>query len=287
MQDIPLYPFQPAQDDAIPFEIISIEELPRFAKRPTPHRHAFYAIFWVTAGGGTHYLDFVGDEIRANSLHFVGPGQVHYWDIAKELKGVTVVFEASLFLGRRDYRLLDQINFFKTVNGLSALYPTQAEAVWFQQTIEQLTREFTQKAFGRSLNIVALLELLLVNAQRLAVKINEIDDKPSAEKQLTHNYIHLVEKEAISHHKVEWYAEQLAVTVSHLSKCIKKSLGITAGELLRNRLVLEAKRLLIHTDQTVAEIATQLNFKDVSYFGRFFKREADQTPRQFRTRFPE
>ncbi len=286
MDKVPLLQFRPHETDTISLEVVRIEAMPQIAKRPVPHRHTFYVLFWVTAGSGTHYLDFVGDEIRPNSLHFVGPGQVHYWDIKDDLQGYAVLFEPSLFLESSDTRLLEQINFFHTINGLSVLYPTSTESDWFHTTFKQLEEEYQQRQFARPLSIVLLLQLLLIRSQRLAEEVGEIGGGISAEKQLAQRFVSLVEKHAIAQHKVEWYAAELAVTVAHLSKSIKSAVGMTAGRLLRNRIVLEAQRLLVHTDLTAAEVSAQLNFEDASYFGRFFKRETQQTPRAFRTGFP-
>lgn len=286
MNKIPLYQFRPVQHDMIPLEIIRIEAMPKIARMPVPHRQSFYAIFWVTAGSGTHYLDFVGDEIRPNSLHFVGPGQIHYWDIEDAVKGYAVLFEPALFLEKIDQHLLEQLNFFRTINGLSALYPFAPDAASFQNILEQLEQEYTQRQFARSVAIKSQLRLLLIEAQRLAVTLHVVQEAISAEKRLANRYIQLVEQNAITQHKVKWYADQMAVTVAHLSKSIKGALGMTAGTLLQNRIVLEAQRLLVHTDLTVAEIATRLNFEDASYFGRYFKRKTQQTPRAFRIQFP-
>ena len=286
MNKVPLYQFRPPKLDVIPFEVVRIEAMGPIARKPVPHRLAFYGIFWVTAGSGTHFLDFVGDEIRPNSLHFIGPGQVHYWEIESELKGYAILFESALALELGDCRLLEQINFFHTLNGLSVLYLSGSDANRFQKIIEQLEQEYTQQQFARSLSIVSWLQLLLIEAQRLAMAANATREMASADQQLAYRYINLVEQHAIAQHKVEWYAAELAVTVAHLSKSVKNALGMTAGALLRNRLVLEAKRLLVHSDLTASEIATRLNFKDASYFGRFFKRETQKTPRAFRTQFP-
>jgi AraC-like DNA-binding protein len=59
-------------------------------------------------------------------------------------------------------------------------------------------------------------------------------------------------------------------------------LGISAGELIRDRILLEAKRLLINLDLTISEIAYQLNFSDNSYFTKFFKKYTGQKPDEFR-----
>jgi AraC family transcriptional regulator, transcriptional activator of pobA len=61
-------------------------------------------------------------------------------------------------------------------------------------------------------------------------------------------------------------------------------LGIPAGEVIRNRIILEAKRLLVNNDMTVLEIANYLNFADNSYFSKFFKRLEGVTPEEFRKR---
>lgn len=286
MNKVPLLPFSPPDKDSIPLEVKRIESLPKSATQPQPHRHAFYVIFWVTAGSGTHFLDFVGDDIRPNSLHFVGPGQVHYWDVEDEIQGFVALFESSLFLDKGDQQLIDQLSFFHSINGLSALNPPAPNITFFHHVFEMLAQEYQQDAFARPAAVLSWLRILLIEAQRLAVARDVVEERISAEKQLANRFIQLVEQNGISQHKVEWYAHQLAVTVAHLSKSVKSAVGMTAGELLRNRIVLEAKRLLVHTNDTAAAIALQLNFEDASYFGRFFKRETDQTPRQFRIQLP-
>ena len=286
MNKVPLLPFSPPVEESMPLEVKRIESLPKFATQPQAHRHAFYVIFWVTAGSGVHYLDFVGDEVRSHSLHFVGPGQVHYWDVEDDLQGYVVVFESPLFLAKGDQYLIDQLSFFRSINGQSAFNPPAPKVPFFQQVFEKLDQEYQQNQFARPFAILAWLRILLIEAQRLAVAPDEGETEVSAEKQLANRYIQLVEQNAIQQHKVAWYANQLAVTVSYLSKSVKGALGMTAGELLRNRILLEAKRLLVHTNETASVIALQLNFEDASYFGRFFKRETQQTPRQFRAQFP-
>lgn len=286
MNNVPLLPFSPPVEESMPLEVKRIESLPKFATQPQAHRHAFYVIFWVTAGSGAHYLDFVGDEVRPNSLHFVGPGQVHYWDVDGDLQGYVIVFEPTLFLATSDRQLIDQLSFFRSINGQSVLNPPAPNVPFLQQIVERLEQEYQQDQFARPFAILAWLRILLIESHRLAVARDEVEMEISAEKQLANRYIQLVEKNAIQQHKVAWYANQLAVTVSYLSKSVKRALGITAGELLRNRILLEAKRLLVHTNETAAAIALQLCFEDASYFGRFFKRETQQTPRQFRAHFP-
>mgnify|MGYP001608602554 CR=1 FL=1 len=80
------------------------------------------------------------------------------------------------------------------------------------------------------------------------------------------------------------YAELLYITPNHLNALCNDVLGVPAGEVIRNRIILEAKRLLINNDMTVLEIANHLNFADNSYFTKFFKKLEGITPEEFRKR---
>jgi AraC-like DNA-binding protein len=74
----------------------------------------------------------------------------------------------------------------------------------------------------------------------------------------------------------------LYITPNHLNALSKEQLGISAGELIRNRIILEAKRLLAIKDYSIAEIAYELSFADNSYFTKFFKKIEGVTPEEFR-----
>jgi AraC family transcriptional activator of pobA len=83
---------------------------------------------------------------------------------------------------------------------------------------------------------------------------------------------------------VKDYAAMLSVTPTHLSRRVKAVSGRTAGDVIFDRIMLEAKRQLVFTDKPVAEIAYGLDFSSPSYFTRFFTRQAGETPKAFRRR---
>jgi AraC-like DNA-binding protein len=86
---------------------------------------------------------------------------------------------------------------------------------------------------------------------------------------------------------VNFYARKLNVTQHHLNLIVKAVTGKTAGEIIRARSILEAKRLLTFTDSTVAEIAFQLRYTDSSYFAKAFKAETHQSPIEFKNQMSE
>jgi AraC-like DNA-binding protein len=99
---------------------------------------------------------------------------------------------------------------------------------------------------------------------------------------LIKNFKRLIEKNFTKLRLPREYAELLYITPNHLNAVSNDVLGIPAGEMIRNRVLLEAKRLLINQDMSISEIADQLNFNDNSYFTKFFKNYTDTTPEEFR-----
>ena len=88
-------------------------------------------------------------------------------------------------------------------------------------------------------------------------------------------------------HQVQDYAGLMAITEKYLNELCKKTAGKTASELIHERIILEAKRLLLHSDLNNKEVAYFLSFDDPSHFSKFFKRKTGRTPSQFRKELPE
>jgi AraC family transcriptional activator of pobA len=85
-------------------------------------------------------------------------------------------------------------------------------------------------------------------------------------------------------HQLGFYAEKLGMTVDRLNDHVKRATGVTAGHLIRQRLLTEAKRQLVFTTQPIQDIAEELSFSDPSHFARFFRKQAGTTPHEFRDR---
>jgi AraC family transcriptional activator of pobA len=81
-----------------------------------------------------------------------------------------------------------------------------------------------------------------------------------------------------------FYAEKLGMTVDRLNDHVKRATGVTAGHLIRQRVLIEAKRRLAFTAQQIHDIAEELGFTDASHFARFFRKQTGTTPHEFRDR---
>src|ERR1700730_5045372 len=128
------------------------------------------------------------------------------------------------------------------------------------------------------------LRSLMVHLARLYATASPA---PFAAIGLVRRFRQAVERSFRASTSVRDYAQMLGVTTSHLSESLRLETGLTAGELIRARLLLEAKRLLLHSEQTIAEIGYELGFEDPSYFSRFVRREIETSPVELRNRIRE
>jgi AraC-like DNA-binding protein len=286
MSDIPLFLFRYPDDRAFPFEIFRIQDNPFLTRKAQrPRRDTFYVLFWITAGCGDYYIDFECYRIRPKTLFFIAPGQVHYWESAESIHGYAIPFEEELFhlYGTRSF--FESLDLFEVIGGTSTLYMPERKAETIDRIVNQIYAEYCGNQVGRIEAVVSLLQLLLIQAQRGITMSGDIQSPRRAGEELTRKFLELMEKQVTIDYHLQTYAEQLGITAGHLTEVIKEELCVPAGKLLRKRLTLEAKRWLVHTDLTMEQIAEKLNFNDPSYFGRFFKREAGQTPQAFREDF--
>lgn len=216
------------------------------------------------------------------------PGQVHYWapSPGSSVDGYVIVFpEEFLQLASLDSNFLRNLDFFHRIDHDPVIHLTEAQAPLFQNLVESMFSEFQSNQTGRSQMLQSLLQIFLVQAQRHYQVITPA--VPSAEIQLIEQFRRLVDQHYLVNRSVQEYADLLGITAGYLTKISKNTTGQPAGNLIRDRLIMEAKRLLAHTDSTVTEICAQIQFDDPSYFGRFFKRETGASPLTFRQSFRE
>lgn len=249
-----------------------------------PHRHNFFHLLLFTEGSGMHAIDFQNFPVKPYHIYFMVPGQVHSWDFEIPADGYVVNFSASFFqqfLLRPNY--LETFSFFQGDAADSAF----EIPVEMRPKIKALFENILHENEGNEhLNIdlitVQLLEIFIY-LSRLSTNKNT-DTSSSYNYTLLKNFKQLIEKNFSTLKLPKEYAALLYITPNHLNALCNDLLGISAGEVIRNRIILEAKRLLISLDHTISEISYQLNFNDNSYFTRFFKKATGVTPEEFRKR---
>lgn len=279
---IPLYGFKPEREEDIPFEIIRIEEFAQQKRWRAPHRADFYLVYWLTEGAGTHFIDFNPYAIQPETLYFLSAGQVQYWDISIDITGYAILFnENFLAIASQDYISALSFEFFHNPDVTPVLTIPSEIIETLRHYRQEMMTEFTNKSSGRTLLLQSLLRIFLIHAQRCFVD-HQQKTPFSATDELVENYIRLVDRYYHEIQQVSDYAAMLGVTAGYLTESTRKKRGVTAGQLIQRRIVLETKRQLAYTSKTIGEIGFSLGFSDHSYFTRVFRRETGMSPSQFR-----
>ncbi len=246
-----------------------------------PHRHDYYHIMLVKNGIGKHSIDFKTYNIKPNTMFFVSPGQIHTLNIDKDALGYVISFNADFFQLYNGVQKLSDLPFFHSNTQAPVVYLKEDELrvldLW-----ENINDEHLKPQSNSDKMIRALLDVLLIHVARIHHKTPEGSNITSQLSIQINTLETLIDTHFRALKQVNDYAELMHLSAKHLNSLSKKALNKTVTNLIHERLILEAKRLLLFTDNTITEIAFELGFSDKSYFMRFFKKHTGGTAEMFR-----
>jgi AraC family transcriptional regulator, transcriptional activator of pobA len=266
--------------DSIPFKILPLELSGNY-DNTVPHRHNYFEIFFFTQGGGTHFIDFNNYKISSNSIHFVLPGQIHCVRREKGSFGSVILFSSDFY--HLHFKMNDILSEFYFSKNTPVISLTDLEFSAYLPLLDALGTEYTSSDPLKENIICSYLNIILVNCKR---KLEDTPGNSSLENSTYHDIFRkfriLIENHYMELHLPSDYANLLNITEKHLNEISRQISGQTASTPIHERIILEVKRLLFHSDISFKEIGYALHFEDPSYFSRFFKRFAGTTPSEFR-----
>ncbi|HVI43582.1 MAG TPA: AraC family transcriptional regulator [Chitinophaga sp.] len=257
----------------------------------TASRRDYYKISLFTKGTGIFQMGEDEYEINGPTILFLNPHEIKTWKATSpEQEGYFCLFTELLFESPHNHD--EELLHHPLLRvGAKAIYTlTEEQSEYFQSIFRQLLKEYQDNAAFKQEAILIYLKLLMLEGKRLArVRVSK---KPmAAAHQLAHRFTDILEKQfpiEFSHHQVtlktaKQFANALNTHPNHLNACVKQATGRTVSEHIRQRLLLEAKLLLIHTSWQIAEIAWCLGFEEPGNFTHFFKNQSGQLPHIYRT----
>lgn len=250
-----------------------------------PHRHSFYQIVLFTEGTGNHSIDFQQFQVRPHQVYAMRPSQIHSWEFSAETDGYMLNFNESFFTAIcHNKYFVQEFPLFSAISG-SPVTLLEAECCGeVHALMERMLREFQEeKPYKLDILRGMLLQLLVLLSRQLPRESQP--DISHHQRTILGNFERLIEQHFREKRLPRDYAELLFITPNHLNALSNAVLGTPAGELIRDRVVLEAKRLLVNSDFNITQIADNLHFEDNAYFTRFFKKYTGMAPELFRQEY--
>ena len=249
-----------------------------------PHRHDYYTILLLERAKGEHRIDFKTYLLTDYSLFFIYPGQVHQLIPSERPSGWIINFSDQFLMRNRiPDKMITDIYLFNKHGETPPLAVSAEDFQNYRNIITQIEQyrdlhlDYKDEALG------ALLKLILIHGNTNCT-LNKIQNPQSIEtgNQLVRQFKALIDEHFKEFHKVADYARMLSVTGNYLNKSVKILTGKSAKEYILNRILLEAKRSLLFSDQSNKELAFQLGFEEPAHFSNFFKRYCGLSPQDFK-----
>ncbi|MES2478859.1 MAG: helix-turn-helix domain-containing protein [Bacteroidota bacterium] len=267
------------------FEIVDIAELYKDFKDTltTTHRTGFYHIIWFQQGSPTHLVDFNPIKIKPNTLLFLNKDTVQRFDGKSKFGGKAILFTDSFFCKTEtDTKFLRNSILFNDLFSVSQIQVNK-QAKLFADLLQQMTDELQKNKDNSQAYILQnLLHNFLLQAERERRKQNFTEVKKGAELDYVMLFKDLLETEYKSQKQVNYYAKEIIITEKRLNQSTTKVLGKTPKEIIDQRIMLEAKRILAYTTESVKEISYDLGFEEPTNFIKYFKKHTNLTPTEFR-----
>ena len=251
-----------------------------------PHRHDFFEVLYLSKGSGFHVIDSNKYNIKPPCVFFMSPGQAHKIEFSGDIEGYIFIFTAEFYLIKQinQNRLIEFPFFFTIRQDNPPLEFTSSSDVDFIESLFRKAISETKKENNYSVDLLrSVLDLILTTCSVL-YKSGENALQKGRGHMVVKKFFQEVEENYHKNLAVSDYAEKLAITPNHLTQTVSELTGKTSLQIIKAKQLLEIKRLLVHSNLSISEIAHRLNFSDQSYFTKFFKRETGVSPLQYRSK---
>ena len=263
------------------FEIKELCEITQTKRKISgePHRTNFYQVIWIESGTSVQTVDFNPIEVIGGQVLFIAKNQVIRFDTSTHYQGQIILF-TDLFFNRCEWdaRFMKQLNRFNSFTGNTPIAMNEMMATFWRLIKEEFCRE--NDPFQSSL-IHGYLSAFLVHAERQSGQ-NAVQAK-NREYQIALQFAEWVELHYKSLRKVNDYLDLMGISDKILSKALQTVSGKTPKQFIDDRILLEAKRLLVYSNESIKEITFLLGFDEPSNFTKYFYKNTHINPAQFRT----
>ncbi|WP_418512865.1 helix-turn-helix domain-containing protein [Corallibacter sp.] len=251
-----------------------------------PHSHNFYLCVLFTKGTGIHEIDFNSYTITPGKIFFLKPGQTHFWKFKTQPEGYIFFHSQEFYELAFLEHTLQAFPFYYSYQNPPVLDSTEEKAEDLQRLFKNLHSEYLQNNVLRELKIVNLINHIYIDLTRMYILDTDFEEvKFNSYSRIIESLETLVNIHFQEEKFPKFYAEKLNISTKHLNRVVKKTINKTTSQLIAERTILEAKRLMVHSQDSLTTISHTLNFSDYAYFSKFFKSKTGLTPLNFRKKY--
>lgn len=249
-----------------------------------PQKSNCFTLIWVREGSGTFWADLAQHPFAEHDLLFLTPYQTVKFAPVSPVRGHRLQFHANFFCIETHHEEVGCNGvLFNDLWGVPKVHADAEFRVEVADLLAAMQRELREAGLAHSEVLISYLKILLVRASRLKLHQQEITwERQGKRPAVVEELRQLVEANFRTLHKPSDYAALLCITPKALAKVVATHFHTTPTELIRERVLREAKWQLLHTETPIKQIAHALGFDDVFYFSRLFKRAVGYSPTFFR-----
>ncbi|WP_155845858.1 helix-turn-helix domain-containing protein [Chryseobacterium gregarium] len=246
------------------------------------YKNKFYAVLFFDNADGSIIIDDREFELKSHTFFFINYNQVYYFKDHESIEGEVILFTKSFY--NHVYTGNKMIKSDTALHNVSPFISLKSENLSeIKQTLEELRSEYQSHRQARKEILCLLLKVFVLKYIRNSSKKDLINRSVDHKKKVVDDFNDLVNLHYKELKTTSKYAEKLNINASYLNTLVKEILDITAGQVIKNRIILEAERLLLHSSLSIIEISYELGFNDNSHFGKYFKSVRGVSPNNFRT----
>lgn len=270
------------------FELVGIGQLynDHSDTLTTPHRTGFYHILWFQKGNPTHLVDFNPVTVKPNTILFLNKDTVQRFDKKGGFDGKAILFTDNFFCKTEtDTKYLRSSILFNDLFSVSQIQMSKTASL-FADLFKLMEKELeNEKDISQSDILKNLLHNFLLLSERERRKQDFTEIKKGADLDYVMLFKDLLETNYRKLKQVSNYAKKISVTEKRLNQATSKILDKSPKQMIDERVMLEAKRLLAHTNESVKEIGFDLGFDEPTNFIKYFRKHSNSTPVEFREQF--
>lgn len=241
------------------------------------HAHDFFIIILFIHAKGTHDINNQSYSIGDNEVHVLFPGQMHKWHLKEGTKAYQLMIERQFF---EQFSSFFRFSFTNYQNNPIIKLNKDSYSKLKYEFISIKKELKKQKASIHLISARAAVIAAIVSEQAEDI-FDEFKVYQTNERLAQYNL--LIDLFFTQNKTVGFYAKKLNISANYLNILCKKDLKVSAIQLIQQRVIVEAKKLITNNKSTLKEITFELGFTDTAYFSNYFKKHTGMSPSQFRS----